>query len=436
MLAGLVAVHHTAAESRSASAEGPGGAPALQIEGVRPLTSDVPPFPLVETFLAVNPLDPDNLLASAMATTAETSVVYGSRDGGDTWSLLSGPDGNTFPGGDPMLVFDGSGRAYFSTITPEMHVWRSEDGGRTWLGPSIVGEGKAADRQWVAASREPTRETLPLYAAAKTPEPGGSRGEVLLFTVSRDGGASFAEPTLMPLDSGYLQVATDLLVRDDGAVVLPFLVNYGRVPGPEEVYRGRRWTLVSGDGGKSWTGPFPVAGNLQYGNRSWDLAMMGLGGGGLAQDLSDGPHDGSIYMTWAALLDGHLQIVLTRSVDGGRSWSEPVRVNDGGPESNHSTPAVAVNYEGLVLVSWNDRRHDPEELCFRHYVALSADGGRSFGPGRPVTEEQTCPGRGSRWLNGGDTQGLAALPDGSFRTVWTGGRSRGMRPWTAVVRVP
>ena len=46
-----------------------------------------------------------------------------------------------------------------------------------------------------------------------------------------------------------------------------------------------------------------------------------------------------------------------------------------------------------------------------------------------------CPGSGSRWLNGGETHGLAALPDGSFRVVWTSGKRNSLSLWTAVVHV-
>jgi hypothetical protein len=37
-------------------------------------------------------------------------------------------------------------------------------------------------------------------------------------------------------------------------------------------------------------------------------------------------------------------------------------------------------------------------------------------------------------MNGGETQGLAALPDGSFRVVWSVGVAGDLAPWTAVVR--
>lgn len=409
--------------------------PSPTVSQARPLVDGPPPFPAVETYLAVNPADPENLLASAMSVSASESVVYASRDGGSTWRQVESPEGPTFPGGDPMLAFDETGRAYFSTIAPGIHVWRSDDGGRTWAGPSLVGPDRAADRQWVVASGVGGDGSPRLLVAAKTVETAaGRRRDLFLLSSSRDGGRSFTEPELLPPDSGYLNSVTDLVVTGDGTLLMPYLVNYARISEDPQVIRGRRWIRISGDRGRSWSGPHPVAENLQYGNGTWSRAMRGLGAGNLAVDESGGPHDGTAYMTWAAVLGEQLQIVLARSPDGGRSWQEPVRVNDAGFDSDHSMPTVAVNRHGVVAVTWNDRRHDPEDRCFRHYAAVSVDGGKSFGPNRRVSDVETCPGPRSRWLNGGDTQGLASLPDGSFRTVWSVGEPEGLRPWTAVIR--
>lgn len=110
-----------------------------------------------------------------------------------------------------------------------------------------------------------------------------------------------------------------------------------------------------------------------------------------------------------------------------------MRVNRGGPDSHHSTPHVAVGPEGVVAVTWNDRRHDPEDRCYHHYVAISRDGGQAFSSERRISEQETCFPPDYRWQNGGDTQGLVALPDGSFRVVWTGPGPNGPRPWTAEV---
>jgi hypothetical protein len=64
------------------------------------------PFSLVESFLAVNPDDPANVLVSGMSTGADAAVIYTSWDGGRTFTPARNASGRIFPGGDPMVGFD------------------------------------------------------------------------------------------------------------------------------------------------------------------------------------------------------------------------------------------------------------------------------------------------------------------------------------------
>jgi hypothetical protein len=389
-------------------------------------------FDMVESYLALNPTNASNLIAAAMATSTDYSVVYESQDGGTTWQQAGRGDSTVFPGGDPMVAFDGTGRAFFTTITPRFQVWRSDDGGRTWLGPSEV-PGRSFDRQWVAAPAGSGEPRPLVYAAGKTPSRENTRLDDIAVTVSTDGGVSFPQPHLIRPDSGFLHVVTHLHVFPNGIAVLPYLVHYGGAPGGRALLRGRRWVLLSDNGGRDWSGPHEVAETFDYGNANWDQAMKGLGGGVLAADESGGRFDGRLYQAWTMAVDDRLQIVVAYSRDGGRTWADPVRVNDGGYRSNHSTPALAVNRNGVVAASWYDRRNDPTDACFQPFVAVSADGGASFAVNIQVAEALTCPGEGSRWLNGGDTQGIIALPNGSFRTAWISGARGSLALWTSLL---
>jgi hypothetical protein len=127
--------------------------------------------------------------------------------------------------------------------------------------------------------------------------------------------------------------------------------------------------------------------------------------------------------------------MLARSRERGRAWSDAIRVTRAGHAAHHSPPEVTVGPDGVVAVSWNDRRHSPGNQCYHHYVAVSRDGGRTFSEERRVSERETCLPSGYRWQNGGDTQGLVGLPEGSFRVVWTGPGPHGPQPWTAEIEV-
>lgn len=400
----------------------------IEVQGVRPLVTEPVQGPQVETYLAVDPTDSTNMIATAMADSADGGLAYVTRDGGDTWERIDGPDDPAFPGGDPMVDFDGQGRAYLSTLASGFSVWRSQDAGRSWSAPATVAG--TLDRQWVVAPDSSEKGEQRVFAAARA---GSGPEASVVVHVSDDGGRTFEETARMRPDSGVLNGVSDLEVLRDGTVILPY-VSFSMEARGREVARARRTVLRSRDGGETWSGPHRAPDRAVFTNAAdQELMYRGLGKGGMAADESGEAFDGTVYWTWSHVVDGFLQPMLARSRDGGRSWSSPVRVNRGGRESHHSTPQVAVGPEGVVAVTWNDRRHDPDGQCYHHYVAISRDGGRTFGAGRRISERETCLPSGYRWQNGGDTQGLVALPDGTFRTVWSGPGPHGPRPWTAVI---
>lgn len=82
-------------------------------------------------------------------------------------------------------------------------------------------------------------------------------------------------------------------------------------------------------------------------------------------------------------------------------------------------------------------RLEPE----RDRVIHSADGGETWIPEVAVSGEASCPisprngTAGMRFPAGGDYHGLAALPDGSFRIVWSDARSGVFELWTNTVHI-
>src|ERR1700688_1061973 len=413
------------------------------------ITADDPGNQHVESWLAPTPRDPLNLIAASMVLGEHDWVAaYASRDGGKTWirATHGAAAGKYFDGQDPAVTFDAEGNAYLSTAADAFGVWKSTDGGRTWGEPAVV-PGAAYDRTFVACDRS-SRGTSHgrLYAVGKMPITvfGHHGADVIAFSCSRDGGAPFASPRLLlpSPDKELLNVVSDLLVTPEGRVILA-LETFDPPPPGAQLLAGRISIVTSDDGGQTFSEPRRMAVIHHYGHAREAQSVKGLGGAQLALDTSPGARRGTLFAVWLDAGDGSYQVMTAASPDGGATWSQPVRVNDNEGASNQSNPAIAVDGEGVVGVSWNDRRADPTDLCYQPYFAASADGGASFSPNLEVSQDLTCPAGSHaegtpldsdyRYLNGGDTQGIVGLPQGGFHMAWINAGAAQMQLWSTIV---
>jgi len=116
-------------------------------------------------------------------------------------------------------------------------------------------------------------------------------------------------------------------------------------------------------------------------------------------------------------------VFLSKSTDGGRTWSPPVRVNQD-PEGNDRDqwfPWVAVAPDGRVDVVFYDRRDDPGNKRAHTFLARSWDGGQTWTEIQvsdfPSNFDDAFFGTG-RFI--GDYNGLAIDFRGFSFPVWTG----------------
>lgn len=97
--------------------------------------------------------------------------------------------------------------------------------------------------------------------------------------------------------------------------------------------------------------------------------------------------NGEVYVSWTALLDlpytGNVRF--SRSLDGGRTFSAPLTVNDNRDVIGHRFDALAVAADGKVYLAWLDKRdlaaakNKGEKYGGSAvYYAVSDDGGASF----------------------------------------------------------
>src|SRR5262249_32563629 len=106
------------------------------------------------------------------------------------------------------------------------------------------------------------------------------------------------------------------------------------------------------------------------------------------------------------------QVVISRSTDGGTTWSSPAVVSN--PNSKPAfTPTVAVSAAGTVGVTYYDFRNPGGATIGQptdYWFTTSTNGGMSFGNETRITTNSfdilNAPNAGGLFL--GDYQGLAA----------------------------
>ncbi|MBX4189188.1 fibronectin type III domain-containing protein [Candidatus Parcubacteria bacterium] len=107
-------------------------------------------------------------------------------------------------------------------------------------------------------------------------------------------------------------------------------------------------------------------------------------------NIATGP-DGTLYVVWTQTgsvsqddsfefqyVCNDQEVMLSKSTDGGNTWSVPTRVADDTTGADQSDASVAVDGSGEVYVTYIDHRNHPAEPLFDSYLAASSDGGQSW----------------------------------------------------------
>lgn len=428
--------------------------------------------PHVEIMAAASPRNPRNLLAGAITFTrpdgGAATKAYVSLDGGGQWEDIVFPEQKEMGGGDPQVAFTPAGTAIFATLATRvdetgrtrafLHAYRSEDGGRTWSAPFDLGA--SYDHPMLAADRTTGPFAGRLYMSVLY----GREYNLGVFR-SEDDGRSWIGPVKFLDGAGERGLNVDpLLVLHDGTVLVPF-VDFPSNPEQTEGWtESRIWTVVSTDGGVTFSepkpGPVKLTGEEVREARRRTPRFRGGSWTMLAVDTSERFRDRA-YAVWPDYSEGLPRIVISWTDDRGATWSDPRPVAPPeSPEVQQFQPAVAVNVDGVLGVSWYDTRNAPSRFAFHQYFAASFDGGESFtaphrvsgalseplGSGNLVPAPITFSGlegelrvalisAASRWVNGGDYMGLTTSADGRFHPVWADARSGTYQVYTATVRI-
>jgi hypothetical protein len=433
-----------------------------------------------EVLAAADPKNPNNIIVGSFIYPDENvengSIVYSSSDGGASWqATLEGAD--LYRTSDPAVAFGPDNVAYYvAAVLPAddkrtMRLFRSTDGGRTW-DPSYS-TFTYSDREYVTVDTTGGKYHGRVYVNGNNRIPKGVSDIVMFY--STDQGRNFKGPGKR---AGFGKFAAgamgNAVVASDGTIIAIIGESDRERAAADKAGSGDTnpdkgdiiSSVTSIDGGESWTDAVTVDRFVPGGNRKGsqnNVNAMPV----LAIDPGSAKFRDRLYAAWPDRREGHSRIYFASSSDKGATWTKARPVDDtpSGTKPEHLMVAISVNKEGIVGVTWYDRRNHADNLGWDVRFSASMDGGATFLPSVQVSERGTKFDKSQRWtalrpwsqrgalskdqpdtqslslsLNtfifmGGDTTGLVATADGRFHPVWVDSRTGTPQVWTAAVTV-
>jgi hypothetical protein len=296
------------------------------------------------------------------------------NDGGESWIFPTVIEPGVFRS-DPVLDFTSGGKFYYNSLTNvtgdfacDVYTSYTEN---DW-GEKTYAYG--GDKQWMVVDRTEGSSNGNIYASWKDYLSACPPAE---FTRSTDDGQSYDACAVIP---NGIQRGT-MSVGPDGTVYVFGQDNNGfRIAISENAKNDGSiidWITPSVNLGGAiglYDGPNP-SGMLA---QAW-----------VATDHSYSATHGNVYALCSVFPSNSsdpLDVMFSRSVDGGLSWSAPTRINDDetGNWQWFGTMSVAPN--GRIDVAWLDTRLDPGGVGSALYYCYSEDGGLSWSPNTQMSD--------------------------------------------------
>lgn len=169
----------------------------------------------------------------------------------------------------------------------------------------------------------------------------------IYFKSSSDAGVNWSPPKRLTYNT---QDSKRPVIINDSTGNLHLVWHQPDLPGGEIFYR------KSTDQGGNWTPPKRLTWNS---GNSWlpDIAVS---------------QSGILQVVWTDFSSGNYEIYHKRSIDGGSTWTNTIRLTWTSGET--ISPAVTVDGDGMVLVFWSDDTSGNNEI----FLKRSSDGGSSW----------------------------------------------------------
>jgi hypothetical protein len=357
-----------------------------------------------ESDLRIDPNDPNHLIGqSKWAVNAEgynhLLGFYESFDGGATWPVqghVPGYEGWT-DNTDPVGAFDPWGNFYSLVLAYQFYYGNGGvhkfDNGSNQTNPTVPPEaiavsvhphatlpGKTPAASWItthdghpdylmtaknANTNDPDKQWITIDTNPASPHYGRIYAMWTVFVLNpsviyeshadaRPDGThtDWSTPQVLPTVSGK-RWDTYLLphVAPDGTVWTTTTNN----PSAKGFSTADVSLIWSTDGGATWQGPLPVVKDIAvptYQNTTFREGIVNTFAVGTDKVGNDYP----LYVSWEDGATGLSNIYLVASYDGGRTWTQPIRVNDNQGPTEALQPNLDVAPNGTVVDAFYDRR--------------------------------------------------------------------------------
>lgn len=408
--------------------------------------------PQNETSIAVNPANPDNLVAGAndyrsnrvddgtgVLRNDSSGWVYTSLDGGRSWRNIKLPGLSTIGDpagvakkvtsvGDPAIAFGRNNTVYYANIafnrvdaSDAIFVSVSRDGGLSWEAPTLIANSGGAtffnDKVYIGADPRSGAAYVSWTRFRTNPKAGYVSSPIYVSRTANDGQSWQGQ---VEASGPYLYSQGSVpVVGPDGSVYLSFESAVAA-----DNFNDYNIVAKSTDGGQHWTQTV-VSRNV---DETYPVVLGRLALSGLNFRLNTfpalavDPATGQLYLAWADNRRGTTaqtssQVFLQTSADG-QTWTAPRQLTS--TPQDKVFPWVAAQ-DGRVIVSYYTREFAgtaSKQIDFG-YVA-SSDSGQSWTSSTRLTEQSSDPA--IQFAQGGfigDYTGVALGSDHIAHPLWT-----------------
>lgn len=337
-----------------------------------------------EPTICISPVDPNIVIAGSVLDN-----VYVSKNGGKSWekNKLKSTYGVY---GDPVIRFDNKGKAYYAHLSnpdgkayssqsflDRIVVQSSEDNGQSWTNGSFPPGDTLTDhdKHWLAVDPLTNAMLMSWTEFDKYGSKDPNDKSRILFSKSSDGGDTWTSPLAISqfegdcIDDDKTTEGCTPAVGVNGDYYLTWSYD-------DKIYFDK-----STDGGKTWLSTDIVVADQPGG---WTYNIEGLGRCNgmpiIEVDHSNSKNRGTLYINWSDQRNGeeNTDVWLSKSNDGGMTWSNPIRVNDDKGSAQQFLTWMDVDpITGNIFIVFYDRR-GASGTNTNVYLAYSTDGGNSF----------------------------------------------------------